>query len=175
MNLWVWDNSTMAWATLLHSAQYNSIYFKIQSNWDKAKRKSRLYFSPINLYLPCKGSKQQSAVSWNGEIQLSDPHERWPRHSASLSQSPSATPHGFELVQQLQFSTDQSHPEKDSEVRRNAHVRLEFCVCVQKYNSGHLDPVFNTEECHLSYKQTQKNSQTGVQNDPLTMTCTIST
>ena len=45
------------------------------------------------------GVIQQSASDGNSDPQLFVPHSRFPTHSPSISQSPSATPHGLPTEQ----------------------------------------------------------------------------
>ena len=56
---------------------------------------------------------QQSEVAVKKLGQLSVPHSRFPAQSSSTSQSPSKSPHGFELEQHDHVSSvDQLHPAK---------------------------------------------------------------
>ena len=56
---------------------------------------------------------QQSEVTVKKLGQLSVPHSRFPAQSSSPSQSPSKSPHGFELEQHDHVSSvDQLHPAK---------------------------------------------------------------
>jgi hypothetical protein len=56
---------------------------------------------------------QQSEVALKKLGQLSVPHSRFPAQSSSPSQSPSKSPHGFELEQHDHVSSvDQLHPAK---------------------------------------------------------------